>query len=82
MASSINAPSKSGSWIRSALSDYLTLQLPCLTLTDGTQVPLDFSGIGDASQDFTFRFTFAFDEILPLDTIESLTIGDLTLPVS
>lgn len=68
-------------WIRSALSDYLTLQLPCLTLTDGTQVPLDFSGIGDASQDFTFRFTFAFDEILPLDTVESITIGDLTIPV-
>lgn len=69
------------SWICSEASYYLTVQPQYLTLTDGTQVPLNFSGIGDASQPSVFRYTVAFDEILPLDTVESLTIGDLTIPL-
>lgn len=39
------------------------------------------NGSADASQDNLFRRTVIFDEVLPLDTVASITIGDLTIPL-
>ena len=57
---------------------------PFLTRTDDSQtpVPLYFENADIFTDGSQCRVTVFFDEILPLDTIESLTIGDLTIPVS
>ena len=57
---------------------------PYLTRTDDSQtpVPLYFENADIFTDGSQCRVTVFFDEILPLDTIESLTIGDLTIPVS
>ena len=57
---------------------------PYLTHTDDSQtpVPLYFENADIFTDGSQCRVTVFFDEILPLDTIESLTIGDLTIPVS
>ena len=56
---------------------------PHLTLKDGTQIPFDdfMNGSADTSQDNLFRRTVIFNEVLPLDTVASITIGDLTIPL-
>ena len=53
------------------------------TRTDGTQVSFGQLGgtSGDASQPEQGSMTIRFKEVLPLDTIESVTIGDLTIPM-
>ena len=50
-----------------------------LTFTDGTTVPLFLDG--DISQKGHAIISDTFETIYPLDTIESITIGDLTIPV-
>ena len=50
-----------------------------LTFTDGTTSPLFLQG--DVSQVGYAIFSDTFETIYPLDTIESITIGDLTIPV-
>ena len=54
----------------------------CLNLTDGTTVFLFPAGAtGIAPSTSRSIQTFIFEKIIPLDTIESITIGDLTIPV-
>lgn len=55
-----------------------------LTLTDGTRVKLENSGGGLQPEGDSLRCEKSgiFEEIIPLDTIESITIGDVTLPVA
>lgn len=50
-----------------------------LTFTDGTTTPLYLNG--DISQPGHAIVSGTFETIYPLDTIESITIGDLTIPV-
>lgn len=50
-----------------------------LTFTDGTTSPLFLQG--DISQEGHAIVSDTFETIYPLDTIESITIGDLTIPV-
>lgn len=55
-----------------------------LTLTDGTRKELteeSVSTIGSKQGKTNVSKTARFSDILPLDTIESITIGDLTIPV-
>ncbi len=55
-----------------------------LTLTDGTQKEVteeSVSSIGVKQGKTNVTKTVRFPDILPLDTIESITIGDLTIPV-
>ena len=70
-------------WMRSELYYLQSAYCPRLTLKDGTQIPFDdfMNGSADASQDNLFRRTVIFDEVLPLDTVASITIGDLTIPL-
>lgn len=55
-----------------------------LTLTDGTQLDLSNSGGGLQPEETAVHCekSGVFDRIIPLDTMESITIGDLTLPVN
>ena len=57
---------------------------PYHTRTDDSQtpVPLYFENADIFTDGSQCRVTVFFDEILPLDTIASLPIGDLTIPVS
>ncbi len=70
-------------WIAEELSFLMMEQNLSLTFTDGTQVPL--SSLGSVSGAFSpdNRHTYAvqFQKIIPPDTISSITIGDLTIPV-
>lgn len=70
-------------WIHMELYYLQSAYFPHLTLKDGTQIPFDdfMNGSADASQDNLFRRTVIFDEVLPLDTVASITIGDLTIPL-
>ena len=55
-----------------------------LTLTDGSRLDLTGFGGGVRPEGDSLRCELSgvFDQILPLDTIESITIGEVTLPVS
>lgn len=55
-----------------------------LTLTDGSRIDLTSFGGGVRPEGDSLRCELSgvFDQILPLDTIESITIGEVTLPVS
>lgn len=63
---------------------YLQTLNATLTLTDGTQIDLNGFGGGVQPQGDALRCekSGVFDRIIPLDTIESITIGELTLPVN
>lgn len=65
-------------WARIDLLTDSSLYLS-LTFTDGTTVPLFLNG--DLSQEGHAIVSDTFETIYPLDTIESITIGDLTIPV-
>lgn len=55
-----------------------------LTLTDGSRIDLTGFGGGIRPEGDSLRCELSgvFDQILPLDTIESITIGEVTLPVN
>lgn len=55
-----------------------------LTLTDGSRIDLTGFGGGVRPEGDSLRCELSgvFDQILPLDTIESITIGEVTLPVN
>lgn len=55
-----------------------------LTLTDGSRIDLtDFGGgVRPEGDSLRCELSGVFDQILPLDTIESITIGEVTLPVN
>lgn len=55
-----------------------------LTLTDGSRIDLTGFGGGVRPEGDTTRCELSgvFDQILPLDTIESITIGEATIPVN
>lgn len=55
-----------------------------LTLTDGSRIDLTGFGGGVRPERDTTRCELSgvFDQILPLDTIESITIGEATIPVN
>lgn len=55
-----------------------------LTLTDGSRIDLTGFGGGVRPEADTTRCELSgvFDQILPLDTIESITIGEATIPVN
>ncbi len=55
-----------------------------LTLADGSRIDLTGFGGGVRPEGDSLRCELSgvFDQILPLDTIESITIGEVTLPVS
>lgn len=55
-----------------------------LTLTDGSRIELTGFGGGVRPEGDTTRCELSgvFDQILPLDTIESITIGEATIPVN
>lgn len=71
-------------WVRIYVSDSFIDTPLSFTRTDGTQVSFDRLGgtSGDATQPEQYSMTIRFKEVLPLDTIESVTIGDLTIPLS
>ncbi len=54
-----------------------------ITLTDGTQISFDQLGgsNGDITTPGQYSMTIRFKEVRPLDTIESITIGDVTIPM-
>ena len=62
----------------------LTPQPVYLTLTDGSRIDLTGFGGGVRPEGNTIRCEISgvFDRILPLDTIESITIGQATIPVT
>lgn len=70
-------------WIAEELSFLMMEQKLSLTFTDGTQVPLSSLGSvsGEFSPDNRHTYTVQFKNIIPPDTIASITIGDLTIPV-
>ena len=55
-----------------------------LTLTDGSRIDLTGCGGGVRPEGDSLRCELSgvFDQIFPLDTIESITIGEVTLPVN
>ncbi|WP_337575679.1 hypothetical protein [Fournierella sp.] len=55
-----------------------------LTLTDGSRIDLTGFGGGVRPEGDSLRCELSgvFDQIFPLDTIESITIGEVTLPVN
>ena len=65
-------------------STALTPQSVYLTLTDGSRIDLTGFGGGARPEGDTTRCELSgvFDQILPLDTIESITIGEVTIPVN
>lgn len=65
-------------------STALTPQSVYLTLTDGSRIDLTGFGGGVRPEGDTTRCELSgvFDQILPLDTIESITIGEATIPVN
>ena len=73
------------SWTKMYLADAIieTEFDSYITLTDGTQIT--FSQLGGSSGDAAtlgqYSMTIRFKEVRPLDTIESVTIGDLTIPM-
>lgn len=66
-------------WVKHEL-DFQTTESIFLNLKDGTQKETGFNGDRDSENRIETRSS-AFSEIIPLDTIESITIGDLTIPV-
>ena len=71
-------------WVCLALTNTFMDTPSYLTLTDGTKHTLQQLGglSGDGTKPGQFTLFVSFQKILPLDTVESLTIGDLTIPVS
>lgn len=74
------------SWTKMYLADAImeTEFDSYITLTDGTQITFGQLGgsSGDATTPGQYSMTIRFKEVLPLDTIESVTIGDVTIPMS
>lgn len=71
------------SWLRAELAETRMDEVSYLTLTDGRQImfhDLGHSAI-DALVDNQISISLPFQEAIPLDTIESVTIGDLTIPM-
>lgn len=67
-------------WVEGEIQFQLIWPPISLTFTDGSTVSLFLSG--DMSQEGHAILSDTFGEIYPLDTIGSITIGDLTLPVT
>lgn len=67
-----------------ALGLYLQTLNATLTLTDGTRIDLNEFGGGVQPEGDTIHCekSGVFEQIIPLDTIQSITIGDITLPVT
>lgn len=59
------------------------IEEPFATLTDGTQTRLFLRGSSSGSYLEIGKgyIVITFDEVLPLDTVASITIGDLTIPL-
>ena len=81
----VNAPVQSGETGSSGAPDRnLAPQPVYLTLTDGSRIDLTGFGGGVRPEGDSTRCEISgvFDRILPPDTIESITIGEVTLPVN
>ena len=66
------------------LDQYLHALDVTLTLTDGTRLPLNDIGGGVRPEEDTLRCEISgvFEQILPLETIASISFGDTTIPVT
>ena len=58
----------------------LTWVFPIITLTDGTVREIG-THASPGEEENSISLANSFHQIIPLDTIESITIGDLTIPV-
>lgn len=69
-------------WIRMVLTDDL-LDTSYLTFKDGTKRTFQQMGgqSGNCTELGQYHLIVFFNEILPLDTVASVTIGDLTIPM-
>lgn len=67
-------------WIKNEIDCQNVETAIFLNLKDGTREDTGFNGDRDSENKIETRSS-AFSEIIPLDTIESITIGDLTIPV-
>ena len=67
------------------LTDFSPDEVPYLTLTDGSTLTLNDLGYATPTplteELDQCRLQFIFNEVLPLDTVASITIGDLTIPL-
>ena len=80
----VDTPVQPGDNTSGALDRYLHPQEMFLTLTDGSRIDLTGFGGGVQPEGDTARceISSVFDRILPLDTIESITIGEAVIPVT
>lgn len=77
---SINLSSLSAVMVISSKRDYFPTNLS-LTLKDGTQVKApDFCPASESNS--SCSFTYTFDSPIDVNSVSSITIGDLTIPVS
>ncbi|MGM9565905.1 DUF4179 domain-containing protein [Evtepia sp.] len=67
-------------WVDWQIIDLLFPTPILLTFTDGSEVSISLGG--DFSQEGHAILSGTFGDIYPLDTIESVTIGDMTIPVT
>lgn len=67
-------------WIKNEIDCQNVETAIFLNLKDGTREDTGFNGDRDSENKIEIRSS-AFSEIIPLDTIESISIGDLTIPV-
>ncbi len=67
-------------WVDWQIIDLLFPTPILLTFTDGSEVSISLGG--DFSQEGHAILSGTFGDIYPLDTIESVTIGDMTLPMT
>ncbi len=72
-------------WMFVTLTDFSPDEVPYLTLTDGSTLTLNDLGYATPTplteELDQCRLQFIFNEVLPLDTVASITIGDLTIPL-
>lgn len=67
-------------WVDWQIIDLLFPTPILLTFTDGSEVSISLGG--DLSQEGHAILSDTFGDIYPLDTIESVTIGDVTIPMT
>lgn len=79
----VDTPVQPGDNTSGALDRYLHPQEMFLTLTDGSRIDLTGFGGGVQPEGDTARCEISgvFDRIFPLDTIESITLGEAVIPV-